>query len=176
MAFYLVQASYTPQAVAAMIKKPQDRAAAVKPLIEQAGGKLAGLWFAFGTYDIVAIAEMPDNVSAASFAMAVGSSGAFSAYHTTPLLTTAEAVKAMYPYYMVRLAGGALFFNYGIAHCTKGNTTERDRAGLALHFLKSSYREVARAAMKVRSTLSGPNYTGGRAEWGETIEGVWESL
>ena len=95
MPVYLVQASYTPQAVAAMVKNPHDRAAAVKPLIERAGGKLHGLWFAFGTYDVVAIAEMPDNVTAASFAMAVGSSGSFSAYHTTPLLTSAEAADAM---------------------------------------------------------------------------------
>ena len=95
MAFYLVQASYVPQAVAAMVKNPQDRAAAVRPLIERAGGKLHGLWFAFGNYDIVAIAEMPDNVSAASIALAVASSGSFAAYHTTPLMTAAEAVEAM---------------------------------------------------------------------------------
>jgi len=30
-------------------------------------------------------------------------------------------------------AGGVLFFNYGIAHCTGPNTTDQDRAGLALH-------------------------------------------
>ena len=95
MPAYLVQASYTPQAVAAMIKNPQDRAAAVKPMIEKAGGKLLGLWFAFGTYDVVAIADMPDNASAASLAMATASSGAFSAYHTTPLMTSKEAMEAM---------------------------------------------------------------------------------
>ena len=95
MPVYLVQASYTPQAVASMVKNPQDRAAAVKPLIEKAGGKLLGLWFAFGSYDVVAVAEMPDNVSAAGLAMATASSGAFSAYHTTPLMTTKEAMDAM---------------------------------------------------------------------------------
>ena len=34
MASYLVQASYSTQGTAAMIKKPQDRAAAVRPVIE----------------------------------------------------------------------------------------------------------------------------------------------
>ncbi len=95
MAFYLVQASYSTQASAAMIKNPQDRAAAVKPVIERIGGKMHGLWLAFGEYDVVLIAEMPDNVSAAAVAMAVGSSGGISAYRTTPLLTSAEAMQAM---------------------------------------------------------------------------------
>lgn len=95
MPFYLVQASYTSQSTAAMIKTPQDRATAVRPVIERMGGKLHGIWFSFGEYDAVVIAEMPDNVSAAAVSMAVGSSGGISAYRTTPLLTTAEAMEAM---------------------------------------------------------------------------------
>jgi len=95
MPFYLVQASYNSQATAAMIKNPQDRAAAVRPVIERMGGKLHGLWFSLGKYDAVVIAEMPDNASAAAVAMAVASSGGISAYRTTPLLTTAEAMEAM---------------------------------------------------------------------------------
>lgn len=59
------------------------------------GGKLHGLWLAFGKYDIVGIAEMPDNVSAAAIAMAIGSSGGMSAYSTTPLMTMAEGTEAM---------------------------------------------------------------------------------
>jgi len=95
MPFYLIQASYSAPAVGAMVKNPQDRAAAVRPTIEKMGGKLHGLWLAFGEYDIVAIAEMPDSVSAAAFSMAIGSSGAMSAYRTTPLLTMTEATEAM---------------------------------------------------------------------------------
>lgn len=95
MAFYLIQASYTAQAVATMVKNPQDRAAVVRPMIERLGGKLHGLWFAFGAHDIVAIAEMPDNVGAAAVSMAIGASGAMSAYLSTPLMTSAEAVEAM---------------------------------------------------------------------------------
>jgi uncharacterized protein with GYD domain len=95
MAFYLAQASYSSQATGAMIKNPQDRAAAVRPLVERMGGKLHGLWLTFGDYDVVAIAEMPDNVSAAALSMAIGASGAMSAYRTTPLLTVNEAMEAM---------------------------------------------------------------------------------
>ena len=57
MPSYLVQASYSAPSVGAMVKNPQDRAAAVRPLIEKMGGKLHGLWLAFGEYDIVAISE-----------------------------------------------------------------------------------------------------------------------
>jgi len=95
MPMYLVQASYSSQATAAMIKNPQDRAAAVKPMIERMGGKLHGLWLAFGEYDVVAIAELPDNVSATALSMAIGASGALGSYRTTPLLTMAEAMEAM---------------------------------------------------------------------------------
>ena len=95
MPLYLVQASYSSQATAAMIKSPQDRAAAMRPVIQRMGGKLVGLWFTFGEYDVVAIVEMPDNVSAAALSMAIGARGAVSAFRTTPLLTTADAMAAM---------------------------------------------------------------------------------
>jgi len=95
MPSFMIQASYTAQATASMVKNPQDRAAAIRPMIERMGGKLHGLWLAFGEYDVVVIVDMPDNVSAAAISMAVGSSGAMSAYRTTPLLTVAEATDAM---------------------------------------------------------------------------------
>ncbi|MBW3623873.1 MAG: phytanoyl-CoA dioxygenase family protein, partial [Armatimonadetes bacterium] len=34
-------------------------------------------------------------------------------------------------------AGGVVFFAYGVAHCTKANTTEKERAGVALHFINA---------------------------------------
>ena len=95
MPFYLIQASYAAPSVAAMVKNPQDRAAAIRPMMEKLGCKLHGFWFTFGEYDIVAIAEAPDSVTVAAIAMAIGSSGAMNAYRTTPLLTTAEATEAM---------------------------------------------------------------------------------
>lgn len=95
MAVYLVQASYAAQTTAAMVKNPSDRSAVMRPLLERMGGKLIGMWFAFGSHDVVAIAEMPDNVSAAATALALGASGALSAYQTTPLLTMAEGMEAM---------------------------------------------------------------------------------
>lgn len=95
MAFYMIQASYSVQAMASLIKNPQDRSAVVKSMIEKADGKLHGFWFSFGDQDLVAIAEVPDNVGAVALAMAIGSSGAMSSYKTTPLLSVAESVAAM---------------------------------------------------------------------------------
>lgn len=95
MAYYMTQAAYTADAIAAMVKKPEDRAAAIVPVIEKLGGKLEGLWFCFGEYDIVGISQMPDNVSAAAFAFAVSQSGKLRSVKTTPLMTAAEAMKAM---------------------------------------------------------------------------------
>ena len=101
MAYYMVQAAYTAEAIAGMVKKPEDRAAAIAPGVEKLGGTLDGLWFCFGDYDVVGIAQMPDNVSAAAFAFAVSQSGKLRSVKTTPLMTTAEAMKAM------KKAGGA---------------------------------------------------------------------
>jgi uncharacterized protein with GYD domain len=44
---------------------------------------------------VVVICEMPDNVSAAAFALAVGAGGTVASYRTTVLLTPEEAVEAM---------------------------------------------------------------------------------
>ena len=101
MARYLIQVSYSQQGIADLVKNPQDRAEAVRPVIERLGGRLVSFDYAFGDYDVVVIAEAPDNVTAAALAMAIGGSGATSAYKTTVLLSMEEAMEAM------RKAGGA---------------------------------------------------------------------
>ena len=101
MAHYMVQAAYTAEAIAAMVKKPEDRAAAIRPVVEKLGGKLEGVWFCFGEYDIVGISQLPDNVSAAAFAFAVTQGGKMKTLKTTPLMSADEAVKAM------KMAAGA---------------------------------------------------------------------
>ena len=95
MPHYLVQVAYSREGWEALVKQPQDRIEAVRPTIEGLGGKINNAYFAFGDYDVVLITELPDNVSAASIAMAFAGGGACKAVHTTPLLTSAEAVEAM---------------------------------------------------------------------------------
>lgn len=101
MAYYLLQAAYTPQAWTAMVKSPQNRLDAVRPVVEKLGGKVEGAWLAFGEYDAILICQMPDNVSAAAFSMAASAGGAVKAVKTTPLMTMEQAMDAM------RKAGGA---------------------------------------------------------------------
>jgi uncharacterized protein with GYD domain len=95
MSQYLIQVAYTPEAWATMVKNPQDRLQAIAPAVEKLGGKVKDGYLTFGEYDIIAICEFPDNVSAAAFSLAASAGGACKALKTTPLLTTADGVKAM---------------------------------------------------------------------------------
>jgi uncharacterized protein with GYD domain len=93
--FYLFEVAYTPEAFKAMIASPSDRKAVADKAISAAGGKLHQFFFAFGKYDVVLIAEYPDDKAATAAAMAVAASGALSSGKTTKLLTTEEAMEAM---------------------------------------------------------------------------------
>ena len=103
MAHYLYQAAYTPEAWKAMVANPQDRIAAVTPAVEAMGGRVVGGWLAFGEYDVVAVFELPDNVSAAAFALAVASAGSVKSAKTTPLISVEEGIEAM------KRAGGSAY-------------------------------------------------------------------
>ena len=71
-------------------------------------------------------------------------------------------------------AGGALFFNFGVAHCTKANETDQQRAGLALHFLRASFTGVARAGRTdAFGPLWGPEYDAGQSAWGAPQDEAW---
>ncbi len=95
MAHFLFQCSYTPEAWASQIKKPQNRVEAVAPVLEQLGGRFVQAFLAFGDYDVVAICEAPDNVSQSAFALAAYATGHLSAIKTTPLVSLEEGVEAM---------------------------------------------------------------------------------
>jgi uncharacterized protein with GYD domain len=95
MAYYLLQGAYTSESWKSLVSNPTDRVEAVRPIIEKLGGKVEGAWFTFGDYDVVLVMQMPDNVSAAAFSLAVAASGAFKTHKTTPLMTIADGVEAM---------------------------------------------------------------------------------
>jgi len=44
MALYMTQFSYTPEAWAALMKKPEDRSVPLKALFEKLGGRLIGMY------------------------------------------------------------------------------------------------------------------------------------
>lgn len=72
-------------------------------------------------------------------------------------------------------AGGAIFFAYGTAHSTGPNTTDAERAGVALHFINhnASYNVVSGHGPESRPYLTGPLSTGGEKEYGERVQGTW---
>jgi phytanoyl-CoA hydroxylase len=74
-------------------------------------------------------------------------------------------------------AGGALFFAYGTPHATGANTTDKERAGVALHFINELVDQQAVGGFEpgVRPVLSGPNASGGEKEYGARIAGTWPS-
>ncbi len=101
MAKFLVQVAYTPEAWGHLAKKPQNRVPVVAKVVEALGGKLEGGWLSFGDYDTIVLVELPDNTSAAAFAMSIAAGGACRSVKTTPLLSVEEGMDAM------KKAGGA---------------------------------------------------------------------
>ena len=93
MAYYLIQAAYTPEAWAKMVKSPQDRKAAIAPMIEKLGGRLESFWISFGDYDAAVILQAPDNVTAAALSLAASAGGSVKAIKTTPLMTMEEGME-----------------------------------------------------------------------------------
>jgi uncharacterized protein with GYD domain len=91
----MLQISYSAAAYAALIKRPENRVQAVGKVIEKLGGKVGGFWYSFGDQDLVGMIEMPDNVSAAAFSMAISAGGACKNVKTTPLLKVEDALHAM---------------------------------------------------------------------------------
>ncbi|HAA76787.1 TPA: hypothetical protein DCE37_16890 [Candidatus Latescibacteria bacterium] len=68
-------------------------------------------------------------------------------------------------------AGGVAFFNFGVAHATRANTTPSERASLALHFLRTDH--IPEHGYDRFTHLTGPYASGGQTEFGERIEGTW---
>src|SRR5437899_12289577 len=76
MPMFIAQFAYTPEAWAALIHAPQDRAAASDTLVRHFGGRLIGLYYTPGAeYDGFALFEAPDDAAAAGIEVAVIAAG-----------------------------------------------------------------------------------------------------
>ena len=96
MPLYMYQAAYTAESLAAQLKNPQNRADAVgRAACEAVGGKLVGSWSCFGDYDLIIVADVPNNESMAAIALAIAAGGAVKSAKTTVLMSGAEAVAGM---------------------------------------------------------------------------------
>ena len=95
MPYYLVQAGYTTESMAAMVQSPQDRSRIVRSVAEKLGGHVESFWLAFGEFDVVLILQMPNDQTMAAFSMAVSAGGGLRSIQTTPLMSWEEGILAM---------------------------------------------------------------------------------
>lgn len=94
MGKYLIRGSYSQQGIKGVVKEGgTERVKAISSLLEGMGGSLETMYFAFGDSDVYVIADVPDHITAAAIAAAVGAAGSMSDYQTVVLLT-AEDVDA----------------------------------------------------------------------------------
>src|SRR5947209_4169260 len=94
MPLYMYQAAYTPESWAAQLKNPQNRVEAVgRQACEAVGGRCIGGWYCFGDYDLMIIADVPNNQAMSAIALAIAAGGAIKASKTTVLMSGAEGVE-----------------------------------------------------------------------------------
>jgi uncharacterized protein with GYD domain len=77
MTRYLIRASYTAEGVRGLLKDGgSSRQAAVDKMIQALGGVSESFYYAFGENDVYAVAQLPDNATAAAVSLAITASGA----------------------------------------------------------------------------------------------------
>jgi uncharacterized protein with GYD domain len=95
MPLYMYQASYTAKSMADQLKEPQDPLELIRPTLEEVGATLVVAGFPFGEYDVVVVYEAPDDMTAASVAMAVAAAGEVRSGKTTRLLSGQEWLESL---------------------------------------------------------------------------------
>ncbi|HEY8092150.1 MAG TPA: GYD domain-containing protein [Acidimicrobiales bacterium] len=90
---YLFRGTYTAVGIkGVMTEGASSRAAVIRSLVEGVGGTLECMYWSFGEHDVLAIAELPDNVAAAALATSISAGG--SASVSTTVLLTADEIDA----------------------------------------------------------------------------------
>jgi uncharacterized protein with GYD domain len=95
MALFMYQASYTAKSMAAQLEEPQDPVETIRPTLEEVGAKMLVAAFPFGEYDVLIVYEAPDEMTAASVAMAVAATGDVRSGKTTRLLSGQEWLESL---------------------------------------------------------------------------------
>src|ERR1700752_2701002 len=95
MPHFIIRWQFTSTSAKALVGKPHDRTGVAKALVEGFRGKLHNYYLALGEFDGVAICEFPDNTAAIACSMSATSTGGFSRFETTTLVTAQEAEAAM---------------------------------------------------------------------------------
>ncbi|MFC4786077.1 GYD domain-containing protein [Nocardioides sp. MAHUQ-72] len=95
MAQYLLEVAYTADSWAKQVRDQGNVLDRIEPLVESCGGRIESLFYAFGDYDLVGIADFSTPEGAAAFSLAATAGGAVKSFRTTPLLTIDQGLTAM---------------------------------------------------------------------------------
>jgi len=90
---YMIQATTTPQAAAAMLQKPEDRTEAVRPVFEAFGGSLEHYYISLAENTIFVIADIPDEATLGAIMVAFFARAPWVSFRAIPILTASESVE-----------------------------------------------------------------------------------
>lgn len=92
---YLIEASYRSEGVSGLLKEGgTGRRGAIDTLCQSLGGTVESFYFVFGERDVIFIADLPDNTSAAALAYRINATNA-AVVRTSVLLSPQEIDQAV---------------------------------------------------------------------------------
>lgn len=94
MTTYIVTGNYTSSAMKGMVAQSSDREAAVRPLVEGAGGKMIAYYATTGENDFLMILETDDTEGMIAALMVAGASESVSNLKTVQALSSAQFMSA----------------------------------------------------------------------------------
>lgn len=90
MAKYLIEANYVGEGISGLLKEGgTQRRTSIEEMLRSVDGKIESLYFAFGDRDVIIVADLPDNATAAAIALKVNATG-LAKCRTTVLMTPEE--------------------------------------------------------------------------------------
>lgn len=89
---YMIQATTTPQAAAAVLQKPEDRTEAIRPIFEAVGSSLEQFYLSLAENTIFWIVDILHQASLDAIMLAIFADGGLASYRITPIITASEAV------------------------------------------------------------------------------------
>ena len=95
MLTYMTQFSYTNEAAAGLVKKPEDRGAVFGEQVEKLGGRVLTFYHCIGKYDGVATYEVPDQATVEALLLAIRAPGHLENLETIELHPVEVAMEGM---------------------------------------------------------------------------------
>ena len=89
---YMIEETFTGQAMAALLQNPEDRTEAVRPMYEAVGGRLEQYYVSLTENRLFLIVNVPDQANLAAVMMANFAGGPLTSYRITPIVTASEVV------------------------------------------------------------------------------------